>query len=155
MRNPFRYFNSSPAVIRLTVTMYFRHPLSLRQVEDLLHERGIDRCHWTVRYRRNRFGSMFAGEIGKRRKESRPYALWQGHLDEVFVRINGKTHYLWCAVDREGEVLEVFATKRRYRRAALLFLKKAMKRYGRPVRSPPARGGPTDNPKRERPLLAR
>jgi putative transposase len=54
------------------------------------------------------------------------------NLDEVFVRINGKTHYLWRAVDHEGEVLEVFATKRRDRRAALKFLKKAMKRYGRP-----------------------
>jgi len=49
------------------------------------------------------------------------------HLDEVFVRINGETHYLWRAVDHEGEVLEVFATKRRNRRAALKFLKRAMK----------------------------
>ena len=54
-------------------------------------------------------------------------------LDEVFVRINGKTCYLWRAVDHEGEVLEVFATKRRDRRAALRFLKRAMKRYGRPA----------------------
>ncbi len=55
------------------------------------------------------------------------------HLDEVFVRINGKIYYLWRAVDHEGEVLEVFATKRRDRRAALRFLKRAMKRYGRPA----------------------
>ena len=54
------------------------------------------------------------------------------HLDEVFVRINGETHYLWRAVDHEGEVLEVFVTKRRDRRAALRFLKRAMKRYGQP-----------------------
>ena len=58
---------------------------------------------------------------------------WSWHLDEVFVRINGETHYLWRAVDHEGEVLEVFATKRRDRRAALTFLKRAMKRYGRPA----------------------
>ena len=58
---------------------------------------------------------------------------WRWHLDEVFVRINGKTCYLWRAVDHEGEVLEVFATKRRDRRAALRFLKRAMKRYGRPA----------------------
>ena len=58
---------------------------------------------------------------------------WRWHLDEVFVRINGETHYLWRAVDHEGEVLEVFATKRRDRRAALTFLKRAMKRYGRPA----------------------
>ena len=132
MRNPFRHFNSSPEVIRLTVMMYVRYPLSLRQVEDLLHERGIDLCQETVRYWWNRFGPMFAGEIRKRRKKSRSYSLWRWHLDEVFVRINGKTHYLWRAVDHEGEVLEVFATKRRDRKAALRFLKKAMKRYGRP-----------------------
>ena len=60
MRNPFRYFNSSPEVFRLTVLMYVRYPLSLRQVEDLLFERGIDICHETVRFWWNRFGPMFA-----------------------------------------------------------------------------------------------
>ncbi len=59
-------------------------------------------------------------------------AVWRWHLDEVFVRINGETHYLWRAVDHEGEVPEVYATKRRDRRAALKFLKRTMKRYGRP-----------------------
>ena len=58
MRNPFRCFNSSPEVIRLTVLMYIRYPLSLRQVEDLLFERGIDICHETVRFWWNRFGPM-------------------------------------------------------------------------------------------------
>ena len=61
------------------------------------------------------------------------YSLWRWHLDEVFVRINGETRYLWRAVDHEGEVLEVYATKRRDHRAALEFLKRAMKRYGRPA----------------------
>ena len=132
MKNPFRYFNSSPEVIRLTVMMYIRYPLSLRQVEDLLFERGIDICHETVRFWWNRFGPMFAAEIRKRRIHHRSYSQWRWHLDEVFVRINGETHYLWRAVDHEGEVLEVFATKRRDRKAALKFLKRAMKRYGRP-----------------------
>ncbi len=132
MQNPFRYFNSSPEVIRLAVMMYIRYPLSLRQVEDLLFERGIDVCHETVRHWWNRFGPMFAAEIRKRRIHHRSYSRWRWHLDEVFVRINGETHYLWRAVDHEGEVLEVFATKRRDRRAALKFLKRAMKRYGRP-----------------------
>ena len=132
MNNPFRYFNSSPEIIRLTVMMYIRYPLSLRQVEDLLFERGIDICHETVRFWWNRFGPMFAAEIRKRRIDRRSYSNWRWHLDEVFVRINGETHYLWRAVDHEGEVLEVFATKRRDRRAALNFLKRAMKRYGRP-----------------------
>jgi len=133
MRNPFRYFNSSPEVIRLVVMMYVRFPLSLRQVEDLLSERGIDICHETVRYWWNRFGPLFAAEIRKRRLHHRSFSQWRWHLDEVFVRINGETHYLWRAVDHEGEVLEVFATKRRDRRAALTFLKRAMKRYGRPA----------------------
>ena len=112
--------------------MYVRYPLSLRQVEDLLSERGIDICHETVRFWWNRFGPMFAAEIRKRRICHRSYFSWRWHLDEVFVRINGKVHYLWRAVDHEGEVLEVFATKRRDRGAALKFLKRAMKRYGRP-----------------------
>ena len=132
MRNPFRYFNSSPEVIRLTVMMYVRYPLSLRQVEDLLFERGIDICHETVRLWWNRFGPLFAAEIRKRRVQHRSYSNWRWHLDEVFVRINGETYYLWCAVDHEGEVLEVFATKRRDHKAALDFLKRAMKRYGQP-----------------------
>ncbi len=132
MRNPFRYFNSSPEVIRLAVMMYIRYPLSLRQVEDLLFERGIDICHETIRFWWNRFGPMFASEIRKRRVRHRSFSQWRWHLDEVFVRIDGETHYLWRAVDHEGEVLEVFATKRRDRRAALKFLKRTMKRYGRP-----------------------
>ena len=133
MRNSFRYFNSSPEVIRLAVMMYIRYPLSLRQVEDLLFERGIDICHETVRFWWNRFGPMFASEIRKRRIHHRSFSRWRWHLDEVFVRINGETYFLWRAVGHEGEVLEVFATKRRDRTAALTFLKRAMKRYGRPT----------------------
>jgi putative transposase len=132
MRNPFRYFNSSPEVIRLVVMMYIRYPLSLRQVEDILFERGIDICHETIRLWWNRFGPMFANEIRKRRLHHRSFSQWRWHLDEVFVRINGEKHYLWRAVDHEGEVLEVFVTKRRDRKAALKFLKRMMKRYGRP-----------------------
>ncbi|MEQ8319103.1 MAG: DDE-type integrase/transposase/recombinase [Rhodospirillales bacterium] len=71
MRNPFRYFNSSPAIIRLTVMMYIRYPLSLRQVENLLFECGIDICHETIRFWWNRFGPMFAAEIRKRRAMKR------------------------------------------------------------------------------------
>ena len=63
MSNPFRYFNSSPEVIRLVVMMYVRYPLSLRNVEDLLAERGIDISHETVRFWWNRFGPMFAAKI--------------------------------------------------------------------------------------------
>ena len=96
-------------------------------------ERGIDICHETVRYWWNRFGPLFAAEIRKRRIDRRNWPNWRWHLDEVFVRINSETHYLWRAVDHEGEVLEVYATKRRDHRVALEFLKRAMKRYGRPA----------------------
>ena len=76
---------------------------------------------------------MFASGIRKKRvQQLRAYSNWRWHLDEVFVKINGETHYLWRAVDHEGEVLETYVTKRRDRKAALRFLKKSMKRYGRP-----------------------
>ena len=133
MRSPFKYFNSSPEVIRLAVMLYVRYPLSLRNVEDLLAERGIDICHETVRLWWNRFGPLFAADIRRRRVQLRRGSPeWRWHLDEVFVKINGVTHYLWRAVDHEGEVLEAVATKHRDQRAALKFLKKLMKRYGRP-----------------------
>jgi len=133
MRNPFRYIKTSPEVIRLTVMMYVWFPPSLRQVEDLLHERGIDICHETVRAWWNRFGPMFAAEIRRRRLASmRARMQWRWHLGEVFVRINGDIYFLWRTVDHEGEVLESFFTSTRDRKAALRFLKKAMKRYGRP-----------------------
>jgi putative transposase len=130
-KSPFRYFDSSPEVIRLVVMMYVRYPLSLRNVEDLLAERGIDICHETVRLWWNRFGPMFASEIRKKRMEGmRQHTHWRWHLDEVYVRINGEMHYLWRAVDHEGEVLESFATKQRDKAAALNFMKKLMKRHG-------------------------
>ena len=133
MRNPFRYFNISPKVIRLAVMMYFQFPMSLRQVEDMLHERGIDVCHETVRVWWNRFGPMFAVDIRNKRSAAlRALPQWRWHLDEVFVKINGEMHYPWRAVDHEGEVLEVFATKHRDRTTAVKLLKLTMKRYGRP-----------------------
>ena len=133
MSNPFRYFNSSPEVIRLVVMMYVRYPLSLRNVEDLLAERGIDISHETVRFWWNRFGPMFAAEIRKRRvAHMRGYRQWRWHLDEVFVKVNGKLCYLWRAVDHEGEVLEAVVTARRDKAAALKLLKRVMKKYGAP-----------------------
>jgi len=115
--NPFRDFNSSPEVIRLVVMMYVKYPLSLRNVEDLLAARGIDICHETVRLWWNRFGPLFAAEIrGKRVQAMRQVTQWRWPLDEVYVKIGGEMHYLWRAVDHEGEVLESFATKTRTRR---------------------------------------
>lgn len=132
--SPFRCFNSSPEVIRLVVLMYVRFPLSLRNVEDLLFERGIDICHETVRFWWNRFGPMFAADI-RRRRVSRMKGFchwqWQWHVDEMYVKINGEMCYLWRAVDHEGEILESYVTKSRDKAAALTFLKKALKRHGK------------------------
>lgn len=87
--------------------MYVRFPLSLRNVEELLFELGIDVCHETVRYWWNRFGPIFAKEIRKHRlRRPHNHSNWRWHIDEVFVKINGETHYLWRAVDHEGEVLD-------------------------------------------------
>ncbi|MXO57670.1 IS6 family transposase [Pontixanthobacter gangjinensis] len=129
--SPFRYFNSSPEIIRLVVMMYVRFPLSLRNVEDLLFERGIDVCHETVRLWWNRFGPMFAADIRRQRvSRMKGFRHWRWHLDEVFVKINGETHYLWRAVDQEGEIIESYVTKKRDKKAALKFLRKALKRHG-------------------------
>ena len=110
--DPFRYFKTSTEIIRLAVMICVRFPLSLRNVEDLLHERGIDVSHAAVRYWWHRFGRMFASEM--------------------FVKINGERHYLWRAVDHEGEVLESYVTKTRDKTAASKFLKKAMRKRGWP-----------------------
>ena len=132
-KNPFRYFKTSPEIIQLAVMMYVRFPLSLRNIEDLLHERGIDICHESVRLWVDRFGTHFAGKIRKQRANyMRQVTQWQWHLDAVFVKINGVQHYLWRAVDHEGEVLESFVTKKRNKAVALKFLKKTMKRYANP-----------------------
>jgi len=129
--NPFRCFNSSPEVIRLVVMMYVKFPLSLRKVEDLLAERGIEVSYETVRYWWKRFGPMFAAEIRRKRVERmRAFTHWRWHLDEMYVKIGGEMRYLWRAVDHEGEVLESFATKERDKAAALKFMKKLMRRHG-------------------------
>ncbi len=131
--SPFRRFNSSPQVIRLVVMMYVRFPLSLRNVEDLLFERGIDVCHETVRMWWNRFGPMFAGDIRRQRvSRMRGFSHWRWHLDEMYVKLNGEMVYLWRAVDHEGEVLESYITKTRDKGAAPTFMKKALKRHGLP-----------------------
>ena len=131
--SPFRRFNSSPEVIRLVVMMYVRFPLSLRNVEDLLFERGIDLCHETVRMWWNRFGPMFAGDIRRQRvSRMRSFRHWRWHLDEMYVKLNGEMVYLWRAVDQEGEVLESFVTRTRDKAAALTFMKKTLKRHGAP-----------------------
>lgn len=112
--------------------MHVRFQLSLRNVEDLLFERGIDICHETVRLWSNRFDLMFAADIRRQRvNRMRGFRHWQWHVDAGYVKINGETHYLWRAVDHEGVILESYVTKTRDMAAALRFLKKALKRRGR------------------------
>ena len=124
-RSPFRYFRTSPDIIRLAVLLYVRFPLFLRNVEDLPHERGIEISHETVRFWWKRCGPWFAAEIRRKRvQQLRTHSNWKWHLDEVLVIVNGEIHYLWRTVDHEGEVLESYVTKRRDRKAALKFLKK-------------------------------
>jgi|TARA_R110000787_G_scaffold248908_1_gene354501 putative transposase len=105
--------------------LYVRSPLLLRNVEDLLNERGIEMSHETVRFWQNRFGPLFAAEI-RRKRASRmcAYSNWQWHLDEVFVKINVQRHSPWRAVNQKGEVLEFFISKRLDKKSALKFLSK-------------------------------
>ena len=113
-------------IIQHAVWLYFRFALSYRDVEDLLAERGIDASYETVRRWALKFGRAYAERI--RRARPRPSGRW--HLDEVFVRIGGKIHYLWRAVADEGEVLDVIVQPRRDRRAALKLLRRLLKRQG-------------------------
>ena len=129
--NPIKYYKTSPEIIKLAVMYYVRFPLSLRNVEDILHERGIDICHETVRFWWNKFGTYFANGL-KQRRSPYSHSNWRWHIDEVFVKINGKNHYLWRAIDHEGVVLDCFVSKRRDRKTALKFLKRLIKTYGNP-----------------------
>lgn len=115
------------------VTTYVGYPLSLRNVEDLLAERGIDTWQETVSHWWNRLGPMFASDI-RRQRVSRMHGFrqWKWHLDEVYVKINGEMHNLWRAVDQEGDILESYVTKTRDKNAALRFMKRALKRHGSP-----------------------
>ena len=100
--------------------MYVKYLLSLRTVEDLLFERGIDLCHETVRMWWSRFGPLFAPDIRRQRvSRMRSFRQRRWHLDEMYVKLNGGMIYLWRAVDHEGEVLESYVTKKRDKAAAL------------------------------------
>lgn len=129
-RDPFKYFKTSPEIIKLAVMYYLRYPLSLRQVEDILHERGIDICHETIRYWWNKFGTLFAKDLKK--KSLNLPSNWRWHIDEVFVKINGETYYLWRAIDHEGTILDCYVSKRRNKKAARKVLKSLIKRHGLP-----------------------
>jgi transposase-like protein len=122
----FKRHRFPPDVIRYAVWLYYRFTLSLRDVEELLAERGIDVTYETVRCWANKFGPAIAANI--RRARSRADSVW--HLDEMVVRINGKRMFMWRAVDKEGEVLDVLVQKRRNKAAALKLLRKLLKNQG-------------------------
>src|SRR3954462_3147223 len=119
-----------PEVISHAVWLYFRFPLGLRKVEELLAARGISVSHETVRQWALKFGQGFANEI--RRRLPRPGDKW--HLDEVQIKIAGKKHWLWRAVDQDGTVLDVLVQSRRDKRAAQPPLRELLKRQGRAAR---------------------
>ncbi|HEX3414917.1 MAG TPA: IS6 family transposase [Stellaceae bacterium] len=114
-----------PEVIDHAIWLYLRFSLSFRDVEDLLAERGIAISYETVRRWVNHFGPSIATELRKRRP--RPHATW--HLDEVYLKIDGRMAYLWRAVDAEGEVLDVLVQSRRNKHAALKLMRKLLKKY--------------------------
>ncbi len=113
-------------IIQQAIWLYVRFTLSFRDVEDLLAERGIMVSYETVRRWVNHFGPMIAANLRKRRPK--PYTTW--HLDEVYLKIDGRMVYLWRAVDAEGEVLDVLVQAKRNKRAALKLMRKLLKKYG-------------------------
>jgi putative transposase len=112
-----------PEIIAHAVWLYFRFALSYRDVEELLAERGVVLTYETVRQWCRKFWQQYANEL--RRRRPRPGDKW--HLDEVFIRINGATHYLWRAVDQDGNVLDILVQRRRDKQTAVKFLRKLLK----------------------------
>jgi transposase-like protein len=115
-----------PEIIQQSIWLYFRFTLSFRDVEDLLAERGITVSYETVRRWVNHFGPVIAADLRKRRPK--PCTTW--HLDEVYLKIAGRTVYLWRAIDAEGEVLDVLVQFKRNKHAALKLMRKLLKKYG-------------------------
>jgi putative transposase len=113
-------------IISHAVWLYYRFTLSFRDIEEMLAQRGITLTYETARYWCHKFGQSFANAI--RRQRHRPGDRW--HIDEVFLRIGGKTHYLFRAVDQDGEVLDILLLSRRNKKAAVKFFGKLLKRQG-------------------------
>jgi putative transposase len=122
----YKGYRFPPEIIQQAIWLYLRFALSFRDVEDLLAERGIRLSYETVRRWVSHFGPMIAAEL--RRRCPKPHPTW--HLDEVYLKIDGRMAYLWRAVDAEGEVLDVLVQSKRNKRAALKLMRKLLKRYG-------------------------
>ena len=118
----YRGFRFPAEIISHCVWLYYRFPLSFREVEEMMLQRGIVVSHETIRQWSQKFGQTYAN--GLRRRRSRPGDTW--HLDEVFLTINGKRQYLWRAVDQDGDVLDILVTARRDAKAATRFFRKLL-----------------------------
>ena len=121
--NPYSGHRNPPEIIAHSVWLYYRFCLSLRDVEEFLAEQGIEVTYETIRQWCHKFGQSFARSL--RRRQGRPGDTW--FLDEVFVKIDGELHYLWRAVDQDGDVLDILVQKRRDTRAAKRFFRKLLK----------------------------
>src|SRR3954452_12506220 len=130
VHSPYAGYRFPAEIISHAVWLYFRFPLSLRMVDELLAARGIMVSHETVRQWARKFGQGFANQI--RRRLPCPGDKW--HLDEVCLTIGGKKHWLWRAVDQDGVVLDALVQRRRDKRAAERLLRKLLKRQMRPPR---------------------
>src|ERR1700694_3807104 len=122
----YRRYRFPPEIIAHAVWLYFRFHLSFRDVQDLLAERGVIVSHETIRQWCTRFGAAFAG--GLRRRRARAGDKW--HLDEVMLKINGKRHWLWRAVDQNGVVLDILVQSRRDQQAAERFVRQVVDGVG-------------------------
>jgi len=129
-KSPYAGYRFPAEVISHAVWLYFRFPLSLRMVEEMLAARGIEVSHETVRQWGRKFGQAFANQI--RRRLPDPGDKW--HLDEVCLMIRGQKHWLWRAVDQDGVVLDVLVQKRRDKKAAKRLLRKLLKKQCRAPR---------------------
>ena len=119
----YRRHRFPPEIIGHAVRLYFRFPLSYRNVEELLAERGVIVTYEAIRQWCQKFGQGYANELRRRR----PPTGDKWHLDEVFIVINGATHYLWRAVDQDGTVLDILVQSRRNKAAAKKFFRKLLK----------------------------
>lgn len=126
----YRGLRFPPEIISECVWHYFRFCVSFRDVEELMAARGVVVSHETIRRWCEKFGKAYA--YGLRRQRARTGDKW--HLDEVFLRINGATHYLWRAVDKNGVVLDILVQPRRDRLAAIRFFRKLLRSIGRKPR---------------------
>ena len=124
-KNLYKRYRFPPEIIQYAVWLYYRYNLSHRDIEDLLAERGIIVSYESIRLWCNKFGPHYARRL---KRKHRGYGD-TFFIDEVFVKIGGKQHYLWRAVDQDGEVVEVFLQARRNGAAAKRFFKRLLKTY--------------------------